>query len=104
MIPLLSLLPDAALPGPSLLPARLYSSWYLPPGSGSGPGVQRYGNIVETFAVKINTKTVNVVATNEIMIIIVLKATRIDHRREDFRMVPDELEFPRKVAFTVIIV
>ena len=49
--------------------------------------VWRYGNIVETFAVKINTKTVNVVATNEIMIIIVLKATRIDHRREDFRMV-----------------
>ncbi len=88
MIPLLSLLPDAALPGPSLLPARLYSSWYLPPGFRIRARVWRYGNIVETFAVKINTKTVNVVATNEIMIIIVLKATRIDHRREDFSYGP----------------
>jgi hypothetical protein len=41
MIPLLSLLPDAALPGPSLLPARLYSSWYLPrvPDPDLGPGL-----------------------------------------------------------------
>ena len=88
MIPLLSLLPDAALPGPSLLPARLYSSWYLPRFRiRTWARVWRYGNIVETFAVKINTETVNVVATDEIMIIAVLQATRIDHRREDFRMV-----------------
>ena len=39
MIPLLSLLPDAALPGPSLLPARLYSSWYLPRVPDPGPGL-----------------------------------------------------------------
>ena len=41
MIPLLSLLPDVALPGPSLLPARLYSSWYLPrvPDPDLGPGL-----------------------------------------------------------------
>ena len=47
--------------------------------------VWRYGNIVETFAVKINTETVNVVATDEIMIIALLQATRIEHSRAEFQ-------------------
>ena len=74
--------------------------------SGSGSTwarVWRYGNIVETFAVKINTETVNVVATDEIMIIAVLQATRIDHRREDFRMVLIT-GIPLQGSFTAIIV
>ena len=75
MIPLLSLLPDAALPGPSLLPARLYSSWYLPrvpdPDLGPGLALREY---CRNFRRQNNTETVNVVATDEIMIIAVLQA------------------------------
>ena len=60
MIPLLSLLPDAALPGPSLHCTaifKLVSTSVPDPDTLARSGVT--GILSETFAVKINTETVN---------------------------------------------